>query len=95
MHLFADVSSRAYGVVTYIRIHLRMENGRQCCCVHVPIKVVTIPRLELCAMVLGCSLIERIKEIPLLKEVPVFVDGFENCLYCLRKPVNQFLWQIV
>lgn len=55
-----------------------------------PIKIVTIPRLELCAMELGCKMLTKIREMPMLAEVPVFLwTDSEIALYWIRKPPSE------
>lgn len=65
MHIFTDASERAYGAAVYIRsvdkdgqvfVQLLMAKSRVS-----PIKPVTIPRLELCAALVGARIYEKIK----------------------------------
>lgn len=93
IHLYCDASKKAYGAAAYVRV---CENGSWsakllCSKSRVaPIKIVTIPRLELSAIELGCSMLVRIKEIPMLANVGIFVwSDAEIALRWIRKPVNE------
>ncbi|XP_075157800.1 uncharacterized protein LOC142231065 [Haematobia irritans] len=64
LHCFCDASTTAYAAVVYARVMTEGETS-----VHLlqskskitPIKTVSIPRLELCAAVLGANLVQRLK----------------------------------
>lgn len=64
-HVFCDASEAGYGTVVYLRqftetgIHVRLVCGKSKVS---PLKVISIPRLELCAAVLGSNLIEYLLE---------------------------------
>ncbi|XP_043485239.1 uncharacterized protein LOC122513069 [Leptopilina heterotoma] len=64
VHGFADASSRAYAGVVYIRILNPNESPRltilQAKTKVAPIKIITIPRLELCGIVLLKKLLKRV-----------------------------------
>lgn len=64
LHGFADASEKAFGAVVYVRVE--SQNGVQCTLIAsrsrvAPLKVVTIPRLELCAAKLLGELVQTIK----------------------------------
>ncbi|XP_037961012.1 uncharacterized protein LOC119690089 [Teleopsis dalmanni] len=65
LHAFCDASEKAYGAAIYIRATLkdgRLINRLLCSKSRVaPIKKQTIPRLELCAALLGATLMNRVK----------------------------------
>lgn len=66
VHTFVDASEKAYGAAVYIRFVLTSGEilVRLLCAKSrvAPIKKTTIPRLELCAAVLGAQLTSRVKE---------------------------------
>lgn len=76
IHGFADASSRAYAAVVYLRI----ENPLQKTNVSLllgktkvgPLKTLTIPRLELCAVVLLAKLLKKTVNDLHLDKVPVY-----------------------
>ncbi|XP_075157733.1 uncharacterized protein LOC142231000 [Haematobia irritans] len=74
LHCFCDASTTAYAAVVYIRITTINDifiNMLQAKSKVSPIKTVSIPRLELCAAVLGAKLTQKIKE----SLVDLNVDG--------------------
>lgn len=63
MHSFADASMKAYAACVYIRT-IYHDNSTSCCLVTsksriAPVKTVTLPRLELCAMHLAATLTKK------------------------------------
>lgn len=66
LHCFCDASTRAYAAVVYIRVidddnqnivHMMTAKTKVA-----PIKTISLPRLELCAAVLGANLVSRVTE---------------------------------
>lgn len=93
IHVYCDASSKAYGAASYVRV---CKNGRWsakllCARTRVaPIKTLTIPRLELNAVVLGCSLVDKIRAVPMFEKAPIFMwTDSEIVLHWLRKPTDQ------
>ena len=67
--IFSDASSRAYGACAYVHWEIETENPGDCKSFLVsaknkiaPTRQLSIPRLELCAAVLGCRLGETIQK---------------------------------
>ncbi|XP_043474391.1 uncharacterized protein LOC122506341 [Leptopilina heterotoma] len=65
IHGFADASEKAYGACVYIRSS--KGNNHQCILLYAksrvaPVKIVTLPRLELCAAVLLTTVLKTVKE---------------------------------
>lgn len=93
IHIFCDASIRAYGTAAYIRINQSGEWGAMLLCAKTkvaPLKTVSIPRLELCAVELGCKLLTRIRTIEAFATAPTFLwTDSEIVLYWLRKPPNE------
>ena len=58
--VFSDASSQAYGACAYVRWQLKSGEGKACLVASknriAPTRQLTIPRLELCAAVMGCRL---------------------------------------
>ncbi|XP_051159293.1 uncharacterized protein LOC127280380 [Leptopilina boulardi] len=76
VHGFADASSRAYAAVVYIRVlnphkspilTISLAKTKVA-----PIKIVTIPRLELCAIVLLTKLLKRVVSDHQLNQTPIY-----------------------
>jgi len=95
LHHFCDASARAYAAVSY----LRMETGcGQIYCVFLigkaqvaPLKVCTIPRMELTAAVLAAQLDQLIKrELPLDLSEPVFWSDSTAVLQSLQNSHKRF-----
>ncbi|XP_055920727.1 uncharacterized protein LOC129952226 [Eupeodes corollae] len=76
IHTFVDASERAYGAAVYLRSTYQdrtIINRLLCAKSRVaPIKQQTLPRLELCAAVLGAELTRRVREDVRLPEAAVF-----------------------
>lgn len=93
IHMFSDASNKAYGVAVYVRIKSKGQWRANLVCARsrvAPIKLVTIPRLELCAMELSCKLIPKIREIPMFEMAPISIwTDSEIVLHWLRKPSNE------
>lgn len=93
IHAFCDASSKAFGVVVYIRVFENDQWKSELLCSKsrvAPIKLITIPRLELCAVSLGCKLLSQVKRISMLQGVPVFLwTDSEIVLHWIRKPMGQ------
>ncbi|XP_037927917.1 uncharacterized protein LOC119662382 [Teleopsis dalmanni] len=77
LHIFADASEKAFGAAAYVRAILR--NGRiivRLLCAKsrvAPLKIQTLPRLELCVAVLAAELSARGKSDLQEKDQPVFL----------------------
>lgn len=93
IHLYCDASSKAYGAAAYVRVCTNGQWSAKLLCSKsrvAPIKVVTIPRLELCAVELGCNLLCKIRAIPMLKDAAVFLwTDSEIVLHWMRKPTHE------
>ena len=66
IHIYTDASSKAYGACAYIRYHCELGWRSTLLCTKariMPLKPLTIPRLELTAAVEGARLYKRICEI--------------------------------
>lgn len=93
IHVYCDASERAYGAVVYVRVIADNAWDARLLCSRSrvsPVNIMTIPRLELCAIELGCKLLQKIREIPRLSigEVFLWTDSTIT-LYWLRKPVKE------
>lgn len=93
IHVYCDASARAYGAAAYIRVLTNGNWSAKLLCSKSrvsPIKIVTIPRLELSAIELGCKMLQKIKDIPMLTKAEIFVwTDSEIALYWMRKPINE------
>lgn len=92
LHIFSDASEKAYGAAAYLRSV--MKNGtvltRLLCAKSriAPLKTQTIPRLELCAAVLGAQLATRIKtDLQLTTQVWCWTDS-EIVLSWINSPAS-------
>ncbi|XP_017465034.1 PREDICTED: uncharacterized protein LOC108358305 [Rhagoletis zephyria] len=76
IHVFSDASEKAYGAAIYIRSELdegRVQVRLLCAKSRVaPLKLQTIPRLELCTSVLGTQLTTRVKSDLKLDDVATY-----------------------
>ena len=90
IHVYCDASAKAYGTVIYVRVRQREQWKAKLLCSRsrvAPVKPVTIPRLELCGVELGCKLLTRVQGIHQFSNTPVFLwTDSEIVLYWLRKP---------
>jgi hypothetical protein len=95
LHGFADASTKAYGAVIYIRVtDFSDKHYTNILCSKVrivPIKTITIPRLELCAALLLAELANKVKN--------ALDINFNNCflwsdssivLAWIQSPPNKF-----
>lgn len=93
IHVFCDASTKAYGAAAYIRTCVDGVWSATLLCSKAkvaPIKIVTVPRLELCAIELGSKLTQKIRLIEALKDAPVFLwTDSEIVLHWLRKSYNE------
>ncbi|XP_041484654.1 uncharacterized protein LOC121431209 [Lytechinus variegatus] len=95
LHVFCDASQRGYAAVTYLRtidtagnIHCSFVFGKTRLC---PLKVMTIPRLELSAAVLACSISETVKrELRLPVTSTTFWTDSTSVLQYLRNESRRF-----
>lgn len=92
LHLFTDASGKAYGVAAYVRVKTDNKWKAQLLCSRskvAPLKKLTIPRLELCAVDLSCKLINKIRGIDRFKIAQLFVwTDSEIVLHWTRKDSN-------
>lgn len=92
VHIFCDASCKAYGAAAYIRTLTDAKWSAQLLCSKskvAPIKLLTIPRMELCAVELACKLIRRIRRMSMFHDAPVYIwTDSEIVLFWLRKPCN-------
>jgi hypothetical protein len=76
VHGFSDASSRAYAAVVYLTvIHSKSNFQDSLICAKTkvaPIKTISIPRLELNAVVLLSRLLIWMKQAPCLSNVPIY-----------------------
>ena len=76
IHTFADASERAYGAAVYLRAINKDKTIRvQLLCAKsriAPMKKLTIPRLELCAALLGAELTSRVKSDLQFNDTPTY-----------------------
>ena len=95
LHVFCDASEVGYGTVVYLQ-YQNSEN--EICCSFVmsktrlaPIKTQTIPRLELCAAVLGVELSETIQEESdlLIENITYWTDS-SIVLSCIKSSNKRF-----
>jgi hypothetical protein len=93
LHIFCDASEAAYGVVAYLQ-YVNSDDKR--CCSFVmsktrlaPLKTLTIPRLELCAAVLGVDIAETLHgELELvIKETTFWTDS--SIVLCYINSTNK------
>jgi hypothetical protein len=95
LHGFADASTKAYGAVIYIRVtDFSDKHYTNILCSKVriaPIKIITVPRLELCAALLLAELANKVKN--------ALDINFNNCflwsdslivLAWIQSPPNKF-----
>lgn len=80
---------KAYGAAAYVRVKIDGRWSAKLLCSRskvAPIKTMTIPRLELCAMDLGRKLLTKVKEIDMFRDSPAFMwTDSEIVLHWLRK----------
>lgn len=93
VHVFCDASARAYGAAVYIRTQVDGNWSAKLLCSRskvAPLKTMTIPRLELCAMDVGRKLVRKIRGMPAFNKSAAFMwTDSEIVLYWLRKPEDE------
>lgn len=95
LHVFCDASSQAYAAVAYLRV----SNGSiwsakllrsRTRVAPVDATEQTIPRLELCSIVLACTLAKQIRKNEAFAQTTVHIwSDNEVALYWVRKPIHQ------
>ena len=84
LHIFVDASEKGFGAAAYIKSQTNDKGSCSLLCAKskvAPIKQITLPRLELCAAVLGAKLASRIKRsLKLNFEKCFFLDRLTNYL---------------
>lgn len=98
MIAFCDVSLQALGAVVYLRSKNKDEKVSVCLVCSKsrvsPLKVITLPRLELCAALLAARLMDKVSaalRISLTKKKYYFPDS-TIALHYTKSPSN--LWQV-
>ena len=94
LHMFSDVSSTGYGAVRYLRVkgngkvHVSIMMGKSRIA---PIKVVTIPRLELAAAVVSVKLAQQIlKELEFRVNNTIYHTDSSTVLHYLNNSKARF-----
>jgi len=95
LHHFCDASEKAYGAVTYLRL---LNDKRQIHCVFMlaksrlaPIKIMTIPRLELSAAVLAVQMDSKLrKELKMNLGQSVFWTDSTTVIQYLKNTTKRF-----
>lgn len=91
--MYCDASSKAYGAAAYVRVSTDGQWSAKLLCSKrrvAPVKIVTIPRMELLAVELGCLLLKRVMAIPMFEKASVFLwTDSEIVLHWLRKSPDQ------
>ena len=76
LHIFVDSSQLAYGAVMYVEDlddgHLRLFCSKSRVC---PVRKLSIPRLELLAILLGCALLTTFKNLSRFKQIFLYSDS--------------------
>ncbi|XP_043468378.1 uncharacterized protein LOC122502412 [Leptopilina heterotoma] len=76
IHGFADASKQAYGAVVYLRVLNKNEQPNITLLISkskvAPLKVISVPRLELCAVVILAKLIKKVLKDLHLEQIPIF-----------------------
>ncbi len=98
LHIFVDASAKAYAAVAYIRLKTGMEYKVQLLFSKnrlAPLKQkITIPRLELLAVLIGCRMMQFLKKTMKMdfKQCVLRTDS-ECCLHWLKtvKPLGRFV----
>ncbi|MEO0683527.1 MAG: reverse transcriptase domain-containing protein [Cyanobacteria bacterium J06649_11] len=76
LHIFVDSSQLAYGAVIYVenlddhQLRLFCSKSRVC-----PVRKLSIPRLELLAILLGCALLSTFKDLTRFKNIFLYSDS--------------------
>lgn len=90
VHLFSDASELGYGINAYVRVYHNKKWTSKLLCSRskvAPVKTITIPRLELCALELITQLVPKLRELPSLENASYFYwTDSEVVLNWLRKP---------
>ncbi|XP_037931077.1 uncharacterized protein LOC119665894 [Teleopsis dalmanni] len=95
LHIFTDASEKAYGAAAYLRS--KLQNGQiivrlLCAKSRVsPLKRLTLPRLELCAAVVGAELATRIKnDLQIRNYQTFFWCDSQIVISCINSPSSKF-----
>lgn len=92
IHVYCDALSQAYGAAVNVRVCTNDGWSARLLCSKstvAPVKIVTIPRLEMLAVELGCKLLGKVEVIPMFEKAPVFMwTDSEIVLYWLRKSTD-------
>lgn len=89
VHLFSDASELGYGITAYVRVYHNKKWTSNLLCSRskvAPVKTITIPRLELCALELITQLVPKLRDQPSLENASYFYwTDSEVVLKWLRK----------
>lgn len=95
LHVFCDASSQAYAAVAYLRVFNGSKWSAKLLRSRTRVAPVdateqTIPRLELCSIVLACTLAKQIRKNEAFAQTTVHIwSDNEVALYWVRKPIHQ------
>ena len=92
IHMFTDASELCYGLAVYVRVFSNGQWHSQLLCSRnrvAPLKLNTIPRLELCVMELIHQMVPKLSALPALKKATYFYwTDSEIVLKWLRKRLD-------